>query len=278
MFVRRFAATLLLLASASALPVQFALQEPGCTPVSAEVLSAFATNAGAGGSVTGWEAMRPSLNGQGGGGGSTAAVDHSCWPPLQLSAAARRLSLSCVLAQRLSPPLPSPVACADGKNSVTRAQAADIACHLKPLLDRAAANDADADATLTAVYQAWRQAFRPQVDREDGREDEWWAVSGRAGEACTHLSSAATAAPHAHLLHEHPSHTPAAVLGWQADGLEGQLDGQPGDNRDHQLQPRFALLGESCSWAGQGDEVYLCCLRACSSARPPVCLPWCAFH
>ncbi|PSC71791.1 cysteine ase [Micractinium conductrix] len=69
--------------------------EPGCTPVSAEVLSAFATNA-------------------------------------------------------------------DGKNSVTRAQAADIACHLKPLLDRAAANDADADATLTAVYQAWRQAFRPQ--------------------------------------------------------------------------------------------------------------------
>ena len=61
------------------------------------------------------------------------------------------------------PLLPAPVPCTDGKTSVTRTQAADIACHLKPLLDRAAANDAAADATLTAVYQAWRQAFRPQV-------------------------------------------------------------------------------------------------------------------
>ncbi|PSC71844.1 cysteine endopeptidase [Micractinium conductrix] len=91
------AAALLLLAatSTSAQTIDFGLEEPGCAPVPADTLSAFATNA-------------------------------------------------------------------DGNTSVTRAQAADIACHLKPLLDRAAANDAAAAATLTAVYQAWRQAFRPQ--------------------------------------------------------------------------------------------------------------------
>ena len=165
------AAALLLLAatSTSAQTIDFGLEEPGCAPVSADTLSAFATNAGEWGPVRAWSRC---FWARGALGGRAPRRDTRSAPasPHPIDAPPCLSSIACCLTPM--PLLPAPRPCADGNTSVTRAQAADIACHLKPLLDRAAANDAAADATLTAVYQAWRQAFRPQVGAWDVREEE----------------------------------------------------------------------------------------------------------
>ncbi|KAL4420468.1 hypothetical protein ABPG75_010124 [Micractinium tetrahymenae] len=66
---------------------------------------------------------------------------------------------------------------ADGSTPVTRDQAAALACHLQPVLTRAAAGDDAAQALLTAVYQAWRLAFRPQTwgGKPDNCKSNWLA-------------------------------------------------------------------------------------------------------
>ena len=167
------AAALLLLAatSTSAQTIDFGLEEPGCAPVPADTLSAFATNAGEWGPVRAWSRCFWAWRSAGREG---AALRHKICARVAPShrRAALPLLPPCLLPHPPCPSSPPLDPCADGNTSVTRAQAADIACHLKPLLDRAAANDAAAAATLTAVYQAWRQAFRPQVGAWDVREEE----------------------------------------------------------------------------------------------------------
>ncbi|KAL4420529.1 hypothetical protein ABPG75_010185 [Micractinium tetrahymenae] len=66
---------------------------------------------------------------------------------------------------------------ADGSTPVTRDQAAALACHLQPVLTRAAAGDDATQALLTAVYQAWRLAFRPQTwgGKPDDCKSNWLA-------------------------------------------------------------------------------------------------------
>jgi len=160
------AALLLATSFAAGNSFPFALSEPGCPAVSADLLAAFATNAGEPRAGKGPAGVGGRFAARLGTGAGTHL--QACWRRHWMAAAS-----SAGRWQHTPPPLP-PLTCshapspaafapADGSRPLARDQATALACHLQPLLDRAAAGNDEAEDSLTAMYMAWRGAFKPQA-------------------------------------------------------------------------------------------------------------------
>lgn len=164
------AALLLLLTSARAAPTPdfpFALEEEACPPVPADITALFVTGGATGECCKGLEGAAAVHGKRVGAAGARLAP-----PPCHGAAGTGPLTAA---RTPRSPPTALPPA--DNATSLTRGQAANLACALLRLLDRAAAGNDSAAAALDAMHAAWRRAYRPQEWQAGaaGGKDAWLA-------------------------------------------------------------------------------------------------------